>query len=95
MVLAAAVAAAVLLLPALTNSRAGLAAAAAADSESPPPSSGGSQLPTLEELGSSWVPFATGATVPTRAGPEAIPIDCPSISNTAGSIGSCEPGCPE
>ena len=50
-------------------------------------------LPTLEQLGSDWVPFGTGATVPTKLGPEPIPIDCPSISNTAGSVGSCEPGC--
>ena len=50
-------------------------------------------LPSLEQLGSDWVPFGTGATVPTKLGPEPIPIDCPSISNTAGSVGSCEPGC--
>ena len=54
------------------------------------------QVPALEELGSDWVAFGTGATVPTgHGGSLPIPIDCPSISNTAGSVGSCEPGCPD
>ena len=52
-------------------------------------------VPGLEELGSDWVDFGTGATVPTQSGPEPIPIDCPSISNVFGSVGSCEPGCPD
>lgn len=58
-------------------------------------SQAGTGVPNLEELGSDWVAFGTGATVPTKFGPEAIPIDCPSISNVAGSVGSCEPGCPD
>ena len=48
-----------------------------------------SEPPDLLSVASEWIRAG-----PDSSGIEGVPIDCPSISNVMGSVGSCGPTCP-